>query len=126
MEIDEEFRFAKHMTEIEVLDDGDAVMTTTTPACDFCMDTRIVWEYPCRHFVIPQIGFGSDDNWLACERCAEFIEGRFLPNLTVRSLRSWAFRFNEIDNELIDRIGLIQQGFFEHQNGPRFRAEEGL
>ena len=120
---EDEFVFAPiHETHVE--ERGEELhLATVTPACDFCLDMRVVWEYPCERFVIEEIQFGSDDNWLACERCAEYIEQGFLPALRLRSLRSWIKRNGMPDREQIDGVGLIQQGFFDHCNGERFHYE---
>lgn len=118
----DEFVFAPH-TEIWTEHGDELVASTTTPACDFCLDTRVVWEYPCEEFVLTEIQFGSRDNWLACERCASYIEGGLLAALTLRSMRSWIKRYSTITKEQLDGISQIQQGFFEHRTGPRFPYE---
>jgi hypothetical protein len=87
------------------------------------LDSRVVWEYPCATFVLDD-DFGSDGAWLACARCAELIEERLLPALTLRSLKSKEARGEKITGDAIDRIGRIQQGFFDHRNGERFVCKE--
>jgi len=120
--INDEFVFAPH-TEIWQQEGDDLVASTNTPACDFCLDSRVVWEYPCAEFVLTEIGFGTRDNWLACERCANLIEKKQLPMLTLRSVRSWLKRHGSIKSRQMDEIGLIQQAFFDHQSGEPFRYE---
>ena len=121
--MDEEFVFAPHETEIKMEGD-DVVLTSPTPACDFCLDSRIVWEYPCGKFVIPEIGFASDDNWLACERCAALIEEADTEGLMYRSIRSWNVRHGAVAAEQEQGMRWIQQGFTDNRNGERFRCEE--
>jgi len=97
----------------------DLVEEAITPACDFCLDTRVRWEYPCADFVLKKIQFGSQNGWLACERCSERIEAGDFGGLGVRSVRSWLNRHGELSRLRFDSIGQIQQGFFDHRNGPR-------
>jgi hypothetical protein len=120
MMVDQEFVFAPiHATQIIRGENGHDYEEALTPACDFCLDTRIAWEYPCEQFVIDEIGFGSNGEWAACERCSELIEKRLLPLLTLRSVRSSIARGQKVDQTTIDNYGLIQQGFFDHRTGPR-------
>lgn len=119
----EEFVFAPvHATMLTVVKEGDLIEDAITPACDFCLDTRVAWEYACEDFTLEVPGFpmdfASQGNWLACGHCAEMIEGGYLPNLTARSLRSWRLRNGERETDL-DSIGIIQQGFFDHRTGAR-------
>lgn len=120
--MDEEFVFAPHVTM--TVQRGDEIHESAlTPACDFCLDTRSRWEYPCKRFVLDEIGFGSDDNWLACERCAEMIEKHDFGGLTARTVRSWNLRYGPASPDDIDKMGQIQHGFFDHRDGPRFPYE---
>ena len=114
-----EFVFAPvHATLITQEGDHD-YEEALTPACDFCLDTRIKWEYPCETFMLPEIDFGSADEWLACETCADRIEARDFGGLGARSVRSWQLRVGPMPAELLDAMGQIQQGFFDHRSGPR-------
>lgn len=120
MSDDQEFMFAPvHVTHVFRDTDDEDYEEALTPACDFCLDTRIVWEYPCERFTIDEISFGSDGEWCACARCSELIEDGLLPLLTLRTVRSGLARGQEVDSTNIDNYGLIQQGFFDHRTGPR-------
>lgn len=114
-----EFVFTRiHATVLEQEGD-DLVQSALTPACDFCLDTRVAWEYPCATFTLDNIGFGSDDGWLACETCAGRIEARDFGGLSARSVRSWITRHGSIERFQLDWMGQIQHGFLDHRNGPR-------
>ena len=118
-ERDSEFVFSPvHVTVVHQEHD-ELVEEAVTYACDFCMDTRVVWDYPCKDFTIDEIGFGSQGEWCACARCAEFIEQKQLPALTLRTIRSQIARRLPMDGDEIAKYGRIQQGFFDHQDGPR-------
>lgn len=119
---DEDFVFVPHAT-VTVHRGDETHEMALTPACDFCLDARTRWEYPCKRFVLDEIGFGSDDNWLACGRCAELIERGDFGGLSARSVRSWALRYGEASRDDIDKMGQIQHGFFDHRNGSRFPYE---
>lgn len=115
-----EFVFSPvHVTRVFRGEDGSDYEEALTPACDFCLDTRIVWEYPCEQFIIDEIDFGSDGEWAACEQCSELIEKRLLPLLTLRTVRSSIARGENVDHTDIDNYGRIQQGFFDHVTGSR-------
>lgn len=117
--MDKEFVFAsEHLVVINEERDG-TYLDTLTPACDFCLDVRTRWDYPCKEFVLDEIGFASSDGWLACERCAELIEKQLLPELTARAARSWIERMGALMPGQIDQMGQIQQGFFDHREGER-------
>jgi len=120
---DEEFVFAPHETSLSV-EGKDIVLSAVTPACDFCLDTRVVWEYPCAKFIIPERQFGSDDNWLACERCAALIEEVDFEGLADRSIRSWNIRHGEMSIGQEEGMRDIQWGFSVNRNGERFRCAE--
>lgn len=115
-----EFVFAPtHVTVLVDGEDGETYEESLTPACDFCLDTRVVWDYPCERFSIEELDFGSDGEWCACERCSEYIEQGFLPLLTLRTVRSSSFRGVQHDWRDIENYGRIQQGFFDHRTGGR-------
>lgn len=120
---DEEFVFAPHEMSLSV-EGKDIVLSTVTPACDFCLDTRVVWEYPCARFVIEELQFGSDDNWLACERCAALIEEVDFERLAARSIRSWNLRHGEMSIGQEAGMRDIQWGFSVNRNGERFLCKE--
>lgn len=118
-----EFVFAPvHATRITHEGDHD-YEEALTPACDFCLDTRVKWEYPCATFWINEIDFGSADEWLACEACSERIEAGDFGGLSARSARSWQQRMGPMSAELLDAMGAIQHGFFDHRTGPRKSIE---
>lgn len=87
--------------------------------CDFCFDSRVRWEYPCPTFTIAEIHFGSEAEWLACDRCAEFIEAENWEELALRSIRSWETRIGEGGEWQTAMIRRIQAGFAEHHEGER-------
>lgn len=45
--------------------------------CDFDSDLNVVWEYPCRDFLMREEGsvdHVSRASWLACDQCSTLIE----------------------------------------------------
>ena len=116
---DQEFSFAPVHATYLVQHGDDTYEEALTPACDFCLDTRIRWEYPCKTFFIEEIDFGSEGEWLACDRCSERIESGDFGGLAARSLKSWTMRMGAPQPEFVDAVGQIQQGFFDHRIGPR-------
>lgn len=119
MSEDEEFVYAPaHIVTINE-EDGDGYMDAVTPACDFCLDMRVRWDYPCGKFYLDEIEFGSSDGWLACDRCAELIEKGLLSDLTARSIRSWMKRIGPPFPDQLERTLMIHQGFLDHREGER-------
>lgn len=116
---DQEFVFAPIHATYVVNEGAETYEEALTPACDFCLDSRLMWEYPCETFLIEEIDFGSDGEWLACERCSDRIEARDFGGLTARTLKSWTLRIGAPQPGMVDAIGQIQQGFFDHRIGPR-------
>lgn len=89
----------------------------TPPVCDFCMDTRVRWEYPCATFV--HGSFGSDDSWLTCDRCSALVEADERVMLCERSLESWRLRGMIVVPAMRTELLAMQAGFFELRRGPR-------
>ena len=116
-----EFVHGTHITFVR--DDPDdpnvGIEDTLTPACDFCLDTRIRWEYDCEDFTMPEIGFASTLGWVACDRCSELIDAGDVHGLAERSLRSWKVRMGFPAPEGGITIRMIQGGFWSHRSGPR-------
>lgn len=119
MSDEREFVYAPAHIVMSVQENGEEYLDAVTPACDFCLDVRVRWDYPCDDFYIDEVEFGSSDGWLACDRCADLIERRLLPELTARSLRSWGNRIGELLPDQLDRTAMIHQGFFDHRTGER-------
>lgn len=61
--------------------------------CDFCLSPEIAWSYPAREMRIDghAIINKSDDEWGACEECAELIEARDVGGLVERCVRMQPF-----------------------------------
>lgn len=116
---DPEFVFAPMHATMVVEEGSDLFQEALTPACDFCLDTRIKWEYPCERFVIEHLRYASDGGWLACERCSEMIEKGDFGGLSARSLRSWIARHGTMPQGDLDSLAEIQHGFFDHRQGLR-------
>lgn len=47
--------------------------------CDFCYHPEPIREYPARDFTIPSVrgypDYGSRGGWVACQKCAELLDG---------------------------------------------------
>lgn len=113
-----EFEFGPvHLTKTVEEDGMLFEEAVTPPVCDFCLDRRVRWEYPCRRFVVGL--FGSDGPWLACDRCAALIEVGEDQLLAERSHTSWVLRGQPVVAGLIDDLRLMQGGFREHRVGAR-------
>lgn len=116
----DEFQFPKvHITE--VYEEGGSLYekAKTSPVCDFCFDTRVMWDYATERFFIDEIGFGSDEGWALCDVCADLVERGIGAELCARVLRSWAALGRKIDGRAIDEVGMIVQGFFDHRRPGR-------
>jgi hypothetical protein len=110
-----EFQHPKvHITEI-VEEDGELYeQAVTSPICDFCMDERAKWEYECEPFVHEETEWGSDGGWCACDECARLVDGKHLPELSARVVRSWRALGLSPSSKLIDQAGELLQLFFDH------------
>lgn len=114
--------FVYHPINISVVThQGEDTITEqiTSPVCDFCFDSRVRWEYPCPTFTIPEIHFGSENEWLACDRCSAMIEAENWEELASRSIRSWETRIGRGGEWQSSMIRRIQAGFAEHHDGER-------
>lgn len=118
----DEREFVYHPVNISMTtQQGEDTLTEqiTAPVCDFCFDSRLRWEYPCETFTIPDIHFGSENGWLACDRCSTLIEADDWEALASRSIRSWENRMGGSDEWQESMIRRIQKGFAEHHEGER-------
>ena len=104
-----------------LVDKGDHAEThaLSAPACDFCLDSRVRWQYDCGTYVLPEFGFGSEDGWVACDTCADMIEAGDQEGLARRSIRSWTLRGNPPLAVASASIRAIQAGFLKHRQGER-------
>lgn len=117
---DPEFQFLDVMMTEYVEEEGRIYgQAVTPPVCDFCMDCRVKWEYDCGTFVLVDGQFGSDDGWLACDRCSALIEADKRLMLAERSLESWRVRGMPAVASILAGIQGMQAGFFEHRKGER-------
>jgi len=91
----------------------------TPPVCDFCMDTRVRWDYPCEDFVIDSLEYGSVEGWAACDRCSALVEADERGLLAERSLESWRLRGMPAHDELSKGVREMQAGFFANRVGER-------
>jgi hypothetical protein len=115
-----EFEFNDlHVMEIVEEEGKTYQQALTPPVCDFCMDRRVKWEYDCGTFVLVDGEFGSDDGWLACDRCSTLIEADKRLMLAERSLESWRVRGMPAVASILEGIRGMQAGFFEHRQGER-------
>jgi hypothetical protein len=107
------------VTEIVDKGDHDEMIAVTPPVCDFCLDKRVRWLYPCSEFFIEQIGWDSADEWLVCDHCAQLIESGNGSGLLERVLESARERDDPVDEERLCGFLLIQHAFFAHRQGAR-------
>lgn len=116
---DPEFTFYEiHATVIEEGDNNRLYEASLTPpVCDFCLDTRVKWSYSCEEFVLGT--FGSDDEWLACDRCSALIEASETRMLAERALESWRIRGNPPMEDGGDGLRKVQAAFLAHREGDR-------
>lgn len=113
-----EFQFYDLHATVLVEEGGNVYEEVLTPpVCDFCMDTRVRWEYACERFSIGS--FGSDGGWLACDRCSALIEAGQKRMLTERSLESWRVRGNPAMKDAGKSLRIMQAAFFRHRQGER-------
>jgi hypothetical protein len=122
MSDDREFVYTPvHVTMVEPKGgEGDTLETVlSSPVCDFCFDARLRWEYDCETFTVDEIGFGSENGWLSCDRCSDLIEAENWEALHDRSIRSWIIRMGGIEEWHVKSIKMIQRGFIEHRVGER-------
>jgi hypothetical protein len=109
-----------HVTEIVETAPGRLEnVSVGSYACDFCLDCRVTWTYHAPDFVLPEIGFGSSGDWLACSHCAALIEAGDRAGLRARSEASWVLRGNPEIRQAVSSIGKIQAGFWKHHTGER-------
>lgn len=111
----DEFQFpALHITR-RVEEDGELYEEAlTSPVCDFCMDKRARWDYDCKTYSIPEIGFGSDEGFSCCDACADLIDKRAWNDLIVRVLHSWKALGMPSGAEQREQVSAIVFGFADN------------
>lgn len=57
------------------------------PCCDFCgAEADRYWRFACPPFVIEELGYGSADDWAACDDCRPLVEAQAEESLIERWL----------------------------------------
>ncbi len=91
------------------------------PACDFCMGHYPRWEYPCddHHQVVVLGGdlptsVESEGSWLACEPCAEQIEGGNVDGLMLHTLHHLLPRHPGLPRKVAATLVIDAQDLFRH------------
>jgi len=58
--------------------------------CDFCSTPDPIWQYPSQNFIAVSGGYSTGE-WIACENCHKYIEGKEWELLAARSARLHPF-----------------------------------
>jgi hypothetical protein len=87
--------------------------TVSSPVCDFCFDQGPTWDYPCERFVIPELDFGSDEGWSACDTCSALVEAGDVEGIVERGLMVFG------QPERREALIKITEGFLAHRTGER-------
>lgn len=86
--------------------------------CDFCSQPGPRWRYPATSFMDTKSGYGSIEDWAACERCHDLIEKdddrsrRRLVDLSIRTEVPYERRV------LRPQITEFHDQFRAHRSGP--------
>lgn len=86
--------------------------------CDFCSQPGPRWRYPAKSYMDTKSGYGSVDDWAACETCHALIEcddDRSRRQLVQRSLDRWSDAERRV---LRPQIIEFHDQFRSHRTGP--------
>lgn len=94
--------------------------------CDFCNTPDPVWSFPASPFkmdISSTLGWGSVDNWAACQDCKEDVEAGRWETIEKRYFTHKAVprQFRSI---LRNEVRGLHRQFRLHRLGPPFRVRE--
>jgi hypothetical protein len=114
----------------------DACGEAMKKICDFCGDWSPQWAHPAEDFTVPT-GFchtASGDEvvvdqpivgeWLACERCNDFIAAKDFACLHGRAVSAQRSRPGGDTPGLDQNLAVLYRGFFEHRSGEPYRISQ--
>jgi hypothetical protein len=98
----------------------------STPICDFCNSKNVEWRYPADSFAVEEIKYISQQDWAACESCANLIESYDLRTLARRS-PGYKDLLKAVNEDLAVMIVVeFHLQFMIHRTGPRIRVRDSL
>lgn len=97
--------------------------------CDFCSVPSVAWAYPCRDFLVGDVGVpgvpdqGSNGAWAACPACHALIERGDRSRLAMRSAKRLAKKHGLSLKLVLRAVRQSQDAFWAHREGAAVPAE---
>lgn len=89
--------------------------------CDFCSSHKVKWEFPCEDFQMPQMDWGSENGWAACDECKDLIEADDWDALAQRALDTTASsvlrQYPGLEISLFEHYYALHLQFRKHRKG---------